>query len=581
MTDDTFDELDLVRNLRRDLDADTPMHLLYSAAMISEMAESGEEPNVRVRDLANSMIEVAEPETDALLLVWAEMLGDDLLKRRIHRVVKPRAEVLPAWLAEIARLRPVKAVSLRSPVNTEETIVIEVRGPRGHFSIMAGLDLMGIPFLEDAYPLEDDIEQIRARVHAMAIPAGLRPKIVELSLADARARLDSAVEHAGRMFPPVETDTWPAMQPLLEWQLRLMPTGGRGFELDEWDDERRDALEQTFLDSPHAAGLDAESASMHVSLLIDFACNYGTGDPRQWSNVLVQRMLLELIPRKVLYPFEDMVGIPATMSRFIDFAHGELDVAPDFTEHTQRAIGEAAPQYLSAIARDANAQSERGQRMRLVSEIWPEGLEVVGPAAPGFSEPTYEELALRTRERMAAEVGGLEAFESLGVEPLPSGEDVALELVSDDIVERVKAVAQMITDVAGDFFQDPEMVTASLRTLTLVAASNPASILRGANDANTAATVCWISGRNNEWFDRSVKGRTINAMKEAFGTRADLPARAVTMLKYYDTALNTTHRLALGDPQLLTSTRRMMLVDWREKSDLLLTLARQADQGQR
>ena len=206
---------------------------------------------------------------------------------------------------------------------------------------------------------------------------------------------------------------------------------------------------------------------------------------------------------------------------------------------------------------------------------------MAGQAASGFPEPTYEELGLRTREGMAVEVGGVEAFESLGVEPLPSGEDVALELVSDDIVERVKAVAQMITDVAGDFFQDPEMVTASLRTLTLVAASNPASILRGANDANTAATVCWISGRNNEWFDRSVKGRTINAMKEAFGTRADLPARAVTMLKYYDTALNTTHRLALGDPQLLTSTRRMMLVDWREKSDLLLTLARQADQGQR
>ena len=182
---------------------------------------------------------------------------------------------------------------------------------------------------------------------------------------------------------------------------------------------------------------------------------------------------------------------------------------------------------------------------------------------------------------MAAEVGGLEAFEGLGVEPLPSGEDVALELVSDDIVERVKAVAQIITDVADDFFQDPEMVTASLRTLTLLATRNPSSFRRGANDANTAATVCWISGRNNEWFDRSVKGRTIKAMKEAFGTRADLPARAGTMLRHRDTVFSTPHRLALGDPQLLTSTRRMMLVDWREKADLLLTLARQADQGQR
>ena len=77
------------------------------------------------------------------------------------------------------------------------------------------------------------------------------------------------------------------------------------------------------------------------------------------------------------------------------------------------------------------------------------------------------------------------------------------------------------------------------------------------------------------------KGRTIKAMKEAFGTRADLPARAGTMLRHRDTVFSTPHRLALGDPQLLTSTRRKMLVEWREKSDLLLSLSRQADGEQR
>jgi hypothetical protein len=42
-------------------------------------------------------------------------------------------------------------------------------------------------------------------------------------LAEARARISQAIENGARLFPPLETETWPASRPLAKWLLRLLP----------------------------------------------------------------------------------------------------------------------------------------------------------------------------------------------------------------------------------------------------------------------------------------------------------------------------------------------------------------------
>jgi hypothetical protein len=61
----------------------------------------------------------------------------------------------------------------------------------------------------------------------------------DLDLAEARAKVQEAIDKGRRTFPPFETDTWPGSRPLVERILRELPAGGAGYEAPEWSEEER------------------------------------------------------------------------------------------------------------------------------------------------------------------------------------------------------------------------------------------------------------------------------------------------------------------------------------------------------
>jgi hypothetical protein len=101
-------------NVRAALDEPHPLTLLAVASSLLQVLEPSRAAPVPVDDdddgrdlpslpeLAASFIDVDVVETTALLAVFAELIDDDVLGRRMRRAVAGRAHRLPRWLTGLA-----------------------------------------------------------------------------------------------------------------------------------------------------------------------------------------------------------------------------------------------------------------------------------------------------------------------------------------------------------------------------------------------------------------------------------------------------------------------------------------------
>ncbi len=355
--DETYADVpDLIELLGSAVDDPSPLALLDVASSIS-VASTLEEPDpwfqtsvdeddddgptLTTNELVTDFLAAKQPETDALLLVWAEMLDDDLLKRKVARQVRPRLKRLPAWLGKVDEIRPVRALVIRSVAQDEEMILLEIATPHGPFTIAVFLDLLAATLLEDALALPGDASKFTEGV----FPGDeFNSPPVEISLADARARILQALEVTKRTYPPVETETWPMDQNLLEWQLRLMPEGGEGIPHAEWTEEEVGEFVDQFLQSAHAKRL-GDVDKVDVMILTDFADGYGTGDPRAWGISLSTRVLDDLIPRKLTAPPELLRSYPDLLMALVRYSHEQLGWPKEVTTEVLRSIRHARVDY--------------------------------------------------------------------------------------------------------------------------------------------------------------------------------------------------------------------------------------------
>src|SRR4051794_27825324 len=123
----------------------------------------------------------------------------------------------------------------------------------------------------------------------------------ELDLAEARARVEAALEALDHTIDaPVDEDV-ESMRALLEARLRLLPGG---FALPDKNRDmspaERAALLADFLASPEGrlwrGDEDAEDVAM---LAIDFGADHNHGGPLRWSPTVVEIFMLDWLARKV------------------------------------------------------------------------------------------------------------------------------------------------------------------------------------------------------------------------------------------------------------------------------------------
>ncbi|GAA4842881.1 hypothetical protein GCM10023221_21180 [Luteimicrobium xylanilyticum] len=543
------EDLELFQSLRRGLRADEPLDLLVlvsgmlavSDARVVDMAAA---PDVRATmrgDLVESLIGAAFAETTAALTALRTLLPDDDsdLVAAVDTELRTRRHPMPAWLSTLGQARVVGPVwKLTEVLGDGDDYVWAVELPTGEaLTALVYVDHNLGGLVKDAFVAPTTLDEF---VSAMRVNLDDRQTLAPADPAEVRAVVDDAIRLGLMTYPPVESDTWPVARPLVEWMLSLLPDGGHAPEAHEWTPEELESLEEEFFASSFGHGVDRPEARGMARLLFEFAASYTGGDPLRWSGVNVEILLMDLVPRKVMAPAEDLAVVPDLIRAIIPFAHARRGVSPQGTVTALESLDHFEPLY-----RDLVASDDRGEVFGALRDlIDPEGFMV---------------------DELATLVGGREALDVLDDEPLPD-EPFVWDGVPDDVHDRVAEIVALC-DGAADRLLDVEHRTAMRRFVARVAVADPAIFRRRASVERGSAAVAWAVCRANNSAG-AYQGLTLGELVEAFGVTGSVSQRAEPMLRALgvDPSALPSWRggHGLGSPDLLVSDRRRALLDERD-----------------
>ncbi|RBY78961.1 hypothetical protein DQ238_11330 [Geodermatophilus sp. TF02-6] len=548
---------DLIDEVADALAADHPLPFLGLVSSFLEVLAGRptplqpREPGLpSLEELLDSFFEADLPETSALLAGIAGLSGDEVLRSRVRRETAARGDVLPRWLAQLDRSSATdRAVQVRHVLGDGDDLVFGVRLTDGSdVSVVVYVDHNLGTLVKDAFvaprPLPELVEAMRT---AMDDPDST---FEDIDPADARARITEAVELGAMTYPPLESDTWPACRPFVEWAVGLLPAGGTGYRRPEWTEADQQALADRFLASPYGAGLGDPDARALLDSLLWFGTDYGPGDPMRWSPVAVEILLADWIPRKIVADVAHLSRAPELLRAFVRFCHAERGIRPELTAQTLAAVDALEPAYQETI------RTPRPQGPEAL-------LAAMSALDPGGPWPSPQDFTAPMREELSRVVGGAAALDRLDDEPLPD-EPFRWDGVPAEAGERVAEVLDLV-DRFADEVLDVELRTAARRVLAEVSAADPA-LVRRARAASVAAAICWIVAKANGVFSDS--GLAVKDLAGWFGVGATTPAqRAKPILQALgvDPSDFAYGLSPLGSPDHLTAATRAEVIAARDR----------------
>jgi hypothetical protein len=557
-------EPDLLADVRRALADRHPLSLLSLVSTLLCVTDSrrnhpfarpdAPDPAALTREeLVRTFLEVPTPETSALLAVIAEMAGDDdVLRTRVRRELAARPKVEPAWLAQLSETATYRAVRISHPLGDGDNILLGARLTGGReFTCLVYIDHNLGTLVKDAFVVPESIANMVAKFRRVTEDPDTR--FDDISLADARAWVDSAIELAAITFPPMETESWPACRALVEWITRGLPKGGSGYQRPQWDSMAVAQITDQFFASPYGAGLDDPDNRGLLESLLWYGTDYGPGDPLRWSSVKIEILLGDWIPRKIVAPAEYLAKAPDLLRAFIRFAHAEVGLRIELTDEALAAIDDWEPQYQQTI----RSQRPQGPAALLAAlGVNTEGIVgvAVGPEEPEFEQPILDWLAL--------DVGDPTQLDQLDDDPLPD-EPFRWDGIPDDVAARVREVLAL-ADRCCDEMLDIEYRTACRRVLSRVASMEPGVFRRKGRTETAAAALIWIVGKANDLFEHRTGGMQVRDLMSHFGLgQSSISQRAATMLRAggFD---DNTYAVTLESPDYLVAARRRRIINMRE-----------------
>lgn len=559
----SYEEQPLIKSIRGALRTGEPLDLLMSISTLLEVTDSRHNPMDRTAQdeqrgtLIDSFLDIAYAETTAALIVIRALVSDEALSERISRELANRRHPMPDWLSDLADARVVSdAVLITHELGDGDDYVFTVElASKAQLSVVIFIDHNMGSAVKDAFILpighDDLLERMRETMTSMAGGSSLRPA----DPADTRAIIESGIIAGARYLPQPESDTWPAARPLIDWMVRLLPAGGSAPEWHEWTDAERYEVADAFLASPFGKALAHHDARETVRDLMWL----NGADPLRWSPAVVEILLLNFIPRKIIDEPESLATIPALMRAFIRYCHDQRGLGQGSTAETVAAVDDCEPDYLEEIHRDRGASAETARRLaELVRSANLGGGDSEAPVDL-FSPSEESDLAGLDRK-----VGGRAHLLSLDASPLPD-EEIDLNGVADDILAAVDEI-RVLCDECADTFFDIEHRTAMRRFLARAARANPAIFRRKSSAARSSAAVAWVIGRANETLNGKFANMTVAEMMASFGVKGSSSQRAEALLKANGVNPHRRFgRMDLGTPDLLTAQMRAEIIRGRDR----------------
>jgi hypothetical protein len=407
--------------------------------------------------------------------------------------------------------------------------------------------------VKDAFVLDERIEAVVAKMRAALDDpdAALR----DIDPAEARARLEWAIKIGAMTFPPLETETWPACRPLLQWLVQALPAGGTGYERKEWSDTELETIAAGFLASPFGSAFAGDEDQRYLlDSLLWYSSAYGPCDPLRWSPTSVEIVLLDWIPRKLVADATILAAAPALLRGLIRYCHHERDIRASLAADTLNAVDAYEPEYQQII------RSPRPQGPMAL-------LAAMGALDPdtAWENPDDEasSLAEIMLDALRAAVGGEQTLHTLQPTSLPD-EDFDWADIPSDIHAPVADVLALCDRCCAQLL-DVEYRTAARRLLARAARGDPAAFRRRARADNSAAAVCWIVGKANLLFDPGAGRMQVKDLLAHFGVSGSVSQRATTLLRAAGFPTDHYGEIRLGSPDYLVSDRRRSILTQRDR----------------
>lgn len=552
---------DLLADVRQQLTNGEPLDFLaYVSTLLAAVDPRGESPFERDRDgpesatlamLTESFAEVVLPETTALLAVLAELGPDELTRARARRALATRPRPVPDWLSRLGEASVYRVVESAHVLGDGDNVLLGTRLPGHELTAVIYIDHNLGTVVKDAFPVPSPITEVVERMRDAADDPDITFR--DIGLADARVRVAQAIEVGVIMFPPFETETWPASRPLTEWLLRLMPEGGTGYVRPRWSKARKRKLADRFFGSQFGAPLDDPGHRDLLEQFLWFGTDYGPGDPLRWSPVAVEILLADWIPRKIVAEVTYLSKAPELLRAFIRFCHAERKIRPELTGQTLAAVGEYESEYQRVI------RSPRPQGpMALLAKMG-----VLSGDMPLEDEPF--DFHQHFLDQLAEEVGGRDALDSLDGTPLPE-EEFAWDQIPAALRDRAGQVL-VACDQCCDDLLGAEYKTACRRLLAR-ALPGLSSMLGGtAKTAAIAAAGCWVIGKGNQRLGQGSGELRVKDLMSYFGLgQSSVSERGYQIMRAAGIQPASAYpAVRLGSPELLVSARRRRIIELRDR----------------
>lgn len=570
----------LVSTLMAALDPRRESPLERTAGMeTSDPASRG----TRFADLVDSFMGAGLRQTDAVLKVFAEMAGDELLHKRITRAVAERRRPLPGWLLRLDQVRPYRAVFMTHVLGDGDNIVVGFKLPSNReAALLVYIDHNMGTVVKDAFPVPGTLEPILKAWTGAAELADYN--IRDIPLAEARARITPAIELGTMTTPPFESDSWPGCRALLEWIVSMMPEGGEGYSRPEWSDQQLDDLADDFFASDYGSALQDDDHESLLHSILWFGTDHGPGDPMRWSPTAVEILLVDWMPRTIMAAPDYLAKTPELLRAFVRYSHATRGIPGNLTQETLAGIDTYEPKFneLIGVCGQPGLGGDVTQR-RLMAQMLSGMAGLAGYSTPGgaaaFDDDDDDDwddddAVIKTvLKPFAREVGGFDALAELSADPLPD-EAFVWAGIPEDIHARVAEVLEL-TDGCCDALFDVEFRTAARRFLAQVARANPDIFRRKGASPPAAGAVCWVIGKTNDSF-KTVNvfggpstGSQVKDIAVHFGIKSAVSQRAQPMLRAVVPGRWTGEPI-VGDPRLLVAAKRIALIDIRDRILALL-----------
>ena len=545
----------LIQTLRSALRSGEPLEFLAEVSGFLEVTDprnrdpfAQDEGRPGLDDLVGSFIGTPYAETTAALTAIRALVTDELLAARIGRELETRRHPLPVWLKVLSQARPDPDVWFMTHVLGDgDDYLLGVTLPSGEaLSALVYVDHNMGTVVKDAFVVPEPVEDLAIRMGTLIDDPD--QSLTRIDLATARAVIEAAIDFGSTFYPPLTSDSWPMCRPLVEWMLRMLPTGGVAPDRRDWSEQETAAIADAFFASSYGASLDRVDERDLLESVLWFSTGYATGDPWRWSLVTVEMLLADWFPRKIIAEPAYLAKLPDLLRAYIRYCHDRNAIRADLTEETLAAVDRYEPEYLKLI------HSDRQKSMAGLAEVL-----LGSERAKGLSDSEW------TLEYLARDVGGVDALMSLDESALPD-EGFDWSGIPEDIRPAVEAILEQCDGCADALF-DVEHRTAMRRFLARAARTDPKVFARKGSPVRGAAAVAWVITTGNQTAGVWSAEMTARDLLAHFGVTGSVSDRAGTLMRAAGIPTGrATSSVELGDPGLLVSARRRSLMQSRDKT---------------